>query len=146
MYARIPTINTSNTVTRTVAKKIIEDLKSNLSIDNKAFIALENIFDTRTFTSGINVAIDKNEYEMPLAERILAKIDNNKVNDYNVGSIINNTKELFNNGYIAISTEFINYEMSITITYQTMSKVNADELVNYLRDHAITRGEVMFIQ
>lgn len=140
MYARIPTINTSNTVARTVAKKIIEDLKSNLSIDNKAFIALENIFDTKTFTSGINVSIDKNEYEMPLAERILAKIDNNKANEYNVGSIINDAKELFNNGYIAISTEFINYEMTITITYQTMSKVNADELVNYLRDHGFTRG------
>ncbi len=140
MYARIPTTNISNTVARTIAIKLIRDLKSNLSIDDKAFIALENVLEEKTFTSGINVSIDKNEYEIPLAERIIAKIDNSKINEYTVGNPINDAKPLFYNEHIAISTEFINYEMNISITYQTRSKVNAEELVNYLKDHAITRG------
>lgn len=140
MYARIPTTNISNTVARTIAIKLIKDLKSNLSIDDKAFIALENVLEEKTFTSGINVSIDKNEYEIPLAERIIAKIDNSKINEYTVGNPINDAKPLFLNNHISISTEFINYEMNISITYQTRSKVNAEELVNYLKDHAITRG------
>lgn len=140
MYARIPTTNISNTVARTIAIKIIKDLKSNLSIDSKAFVALENVLDEKTFTSGINVSIDKNEYEVPLAERIIAKIDNSKISEYTVGNPINDCKPLFYNEHLAVSTEFINYEMSISITYQTRSKVNAEELVNYLKDHAITRG------
>ena len=140
MYARIPTTNISNTVARTIAIKIIKDLKSNLSIDSKAFVALENVLDEKTFTSGINVSIDKNEYEVPLAERIIAKIDNSKISEYTVGNPINDCKPLFYNEHLAVSTEFINYEMSISITYQTRSKVNAEELVNYLKDHAVTRG------
>lgn len=140
MYARIPTTNISNTVARTIAIKLIKDLKSNLSIDDKAFIALENILEEKTFTSGINVSIDKNEYEVPLAERITAKIDNSKINEYTVGNPINDCKPLFLNDHISISTEFINYEMVISISYRTRSKVNAEELVNYLKDHAISRG------
>ncbi len=140
MYARIPTINVSNTVARTVAKKIVSDLKSNLSIDHKAFIALENLFDTKTFISGVNVTLDKNELEIPIAEKIVAKIENDKMNDYTVGGILHESKEVFNNGHIAISTEFVNYEMVISMTYETMSKVHAEELVNMLRANSITRG------
>lgn len=140
MYARIPTTNISNTVARTIAIKLIKDLKSNLSIDDKAFIALENVLEEKTFTSGINVSIDKNEYEVPLAERITAKIENTKINDYTVGNPINDCKPLFYNNHLSISTEYINYEMNISIIYKTRSKVNAEELVNYLKDHAVTRG------
>lgn len=140
MYVRIPTIDISNTVTRTVAMKILDDLKRNLSIDSSAFIALENVLEQKAFTSGVNASIDKNSLEMPIVESISAKIDNRKINDYTVSNPLNQSKPLFYNKHIAISTEFINYEMSITLTYNTKSKVNADELENYLSDHAVTRG------
>lgn len=140
MYRRIPTVSISNTVDRTIAHKVISDLKNNLSIESKAFIALENIFTQNTFKSGVNMSIDKNQIDVPIAESITAKIDSRKANEMSVGNILNESSEIFRNKHLLISTEFINTEMTVTINYNTKSKVNAEELVNMLRDHNITRG------
>lgn len=62
MYRRIPTVSVDNTVGRTVALKLIEDLKNNLSVFSKAFVSLEGIYTNEVFSTGIgrNVSLDKN--------------------------------------------------------------------------------------
>lgn len=140
MYGRIATVSVDNTVVRTVAKKVIDDLKNNLDIDNKAFIALSNVFEQNTFTSGVNVSLDKNSVENPIAETIEARIDVNKLNGMTTQKPINEEHNIFKTKDMRISTEFVNHEMVITIIYKTKSKVNADRLKNYLEDHYNTKG------
>lgn len=140
MYLRIPTVAISNTVDRSIAHKVISDLKNNLSIDSKAFTALENIFNQDTFRTGVNVSLDRNQTEIPIAEIVKAKMDSRRANEMNVGNPLNESHEIFRNKDLLVSTEFINTEMTITLEYVTKSKVNADELVNMMRDHHITRG------
>lgn len=144
MYVRIPTVSVDNSVDRTIATKAINDLRNNLGITEEAFIKLENIFAQDTFESGVNASIEKNSIENPLVEVIEAKIDSRKLNGLSVGSFQNHASVIFENKHISIGTEFINYEMIISLTYKTKSKVAAKKLENSLKDYWHTRGAGYF--
>ena len=144
MYARTPTVSVDNSVDRTIATRAINDLKVHLGIDEEAFIKLENIFTQDTFESGVNADIDKNSIENPLVEYIEAKITSRKLNGLSVGSFLNDATPIFNNKHISISTEFINYEMIISFTYKTKSKVAAKKLENSIKDYYHTKGAGYF--
>ena len=141
MYARIPTVSVDNTVSRSIALKIIQDLKSNLSVFSKAFVALENIFAQDTFESGVgNISIDKNSLEIPIVEKLDAKIESRKPNGLTVTNFRNKGSNIFKNDSMSIDTEYINTELVISLEYKTKSKVNANKLVNMLKDHNVVRG------
>lgn len=141
MYARIPTVSVDNTVGRTVALKVIQDLKSNLNVFSKAFVALENIFSQDTFQSGVaNISIDKNSLEIPIVEKLDAKIESRKLNGLTVGNFQNQGTNIFKTYGLSIDAEMVNTELNINLEYKTKSKVNAGKLENMLRDHHITKG------
>lgn len=77
---------------------------------------------------------------MPIVERLDAKISNKRLNDLTVGNFQNKGINIFKTKGLSIDTEFINMEMIISIEYKTKSKVNADKLVNMLRDHHVVKG------
>jgi hypothetical protein len=141
MYARIPTVSVDNTVGRTVALKVIQDLKSNLNVFSKAFVALENIFSQDTFQSGVaNISIDKNSLEIPIVEKLEAKIESRKLNGLTVGNFQNQGTNIFKTYGLSIDAEMVNTELNISLEYKTKSKVNAGKLENMLKDHHITKG------
>ena len=140
MFLRIPTVSVDNTVGRTVTLKVIQDLKKNLDVFSKAFVALENIFTENTYTSGVNVTIDKNSLEIPIVEKVDAKITSRKLNGLTVGNFQNVGFNIFKTKGLKIDTEYINTELVVSLTYKTKSKVNATKLEKMLIDHHITKG------
>ena len=140
MYAEVPLKGISNTVSRTTALKVVEDLKDALSIEPDAYVALENMFTNNTYTSGINVPVDKSTLDRPNIERVSVAITEDSMSEYAVSMGYDKTNPLFKNPHVSIGTKMIPMSMKLEISYETKSSVNADELLNYLRDHLVRKG------
>lgn len=81
MKISIPIRSLEATVDRVIAQTMVRDLKVLSKISPNAYISINNQLSNTTEFNGLNIDVDRNEFETPITEKISVSMKSKELAD-----------------------------------------------------------------